>query len=102
MDKFEAFLARAGSYHTVFATPTALSRATQPSRSSTSAKPVKPATRQQLILLEDLPNILHPSIRARFHAALREHVERAGAVAGAASVVVVLSDAGVRGEAGES
>jgi hypothetical protein len=47
------------------------------------------------VLVEDLPNILHPTVRARFHDALRAHVERASDVA---PVVLVVSDAGVRVE----
>ncbi|KAI0056332.1 P-loop containing nucleoside triphosphate hydrolase protein, partial [Artomyces pyxidatus] len=74
MDKFEAFLARARAYRSVFAP------AHTPART--------------LVLLEDLPNILHAPTRARFHAALRAHAA-AGALA--APVVLVVSDAGVRG-----
>ncbi|KAI0047880.1 P-loop containing nucleoside triphosphate hydrolase protein [Auriscalpium vulgare] len=69
MDKFEAFLARAGTYSSVFA--------------ASSAPPT-------VILLEDLPNILHPPTRERFHAAVRAHT--------GAPIVIVVSDAGVRGE----
>jgi cell cycle checkpoint protein len=47
------------------------------------------------VLVEDLPNILHPTVRARFHDALRAHVEGASDVA---PVVLVVSDAGVRAE----
>ncbi|KAH9989612.1 Rad17 cell cycle checkpoint protein-domain-containing protein [Russula vinacea] len=48
-------------------------------------------TRRKLVLVEDLPNILHPAVRSRFHDALRAHVERAWDVA---PLVLVISDAG--------
>jgi hypothetical protein len=44
------------------------------------------------VLIEDLPNILHPAVRSRFHDALRAHVERAS---DAAPLVLVISDPGV-------
>ncbi|KAH9060573.1 Rad17-domain-containing protein [Lactarius vividus] len=72
-DVFATFLARAGAYTSIF----------------TSA-------RQKLVLVEDLPNILHPAIRARFHDALRTHVEHGPSVA---PVVLVVSDAGLCVEA---
>ncbi|KAH9996697.1 Rad17 cell cycle checkpoint protein-domain-containing protein [Russula compacta] len=71
-DAFATFLARAGAYTSVF----------------TSA-------RRKLVLVEDLPNILHPAVRSRFHDALRAHVECARDVA---PLVVVVSDTGVRAE----
>ncbi|KAI9465709.1 Rad17-domain-containing protein [Lactarius psammicola] len=75
-DAFATFLARAGAYTSIF----------------TSA-------RQKLVLVEDLPNILHPTVRARFHDALRAHVERGSSVA---PVVLVVSDAGLCVEASSS
>jgi cell cycle checkpoint protein len=51
--------------------------------------------RRKVVLVEDLPNILHPTVRARFHDALRAHVEGASDVG---PVVLVVSDAGVRAE----
>ena len=72
-DAFATFLARAGAYTSIL----------------TSA-------RQKLVLVEDLPNILHPAVRARFHDALRAHVERGPSVA---PVVLVVSDAGLCVEA---
>ena len=50
------------------------------------------AHRRKLVLVEDLPNILHPAVRSRFHDALRAHMERASDVA---PLVLVVSDAGV-------
>ena len=75
-DAFATFLARAGAYASVF-TP----------------------ARQKLVLVEDLPNILHPAVCARFHDALRAHVERGPSVA---PVVLVVSDAGLCVEASSS
>ncbi|KAI0262615.1 Rad17 cell cycle checkpoint protein-domain-containing protein [Gloeopeniophorella convolvens] len=74
-DMFSNFLGRAGAYTSVFA----------------------PA-RRKVVLVEDLPNVLHPAVRTRFHDALRAHVERAS---DSTPVVLVISDAGVRAE-GES
>ncbi|KAI0301597.1 Rad17 cell cycle checkpoint protein-domain-containing protein [Multifurca ochricompacta] len=75
-DTFATFLNRAGSYTSVF----------------TSA-------RRRLVLVEDLPNILHPGIRARFHDTLRVYVERAS---GVVPVIIVVSDAGLRTEGDSS
>src|SRR5258708_16686815 len=52
-------------------------------------------TRRKLVLVEDLPNILHPAVRSRFHDALRAHVERSWDVA---PLVLVISDAGLSAE----
>jgi cell cycle checkpoint protein len=71
-DAFATFLTRAGAYTSVFA-----------------------SARRKIVLLEDLPNILHPVVRPRFHDALRAHVERTCDVA---PVVLVVSDAGVCAE----
>jgi cell cycle checkpoint protein len=51
--------------------------------------------RRKLVLVEDLPNILHSTVRSRFHEALRVHLERASDVA---PLVLVISDAGVSAE----
>jgi cell cycle checkpoint protein len=56
-------------------------------------------TRRKLVLVEDLPNILHPAVRSRFHDALRAHVECARDVA---PLVLVISDAGVSVEGGSN
>ncbi|KAI9509328.1 Rad17-domain-containing protein [Russula earlei] len=71
-DAFANFLTRAGAYTSVFT-----------------------STRRKLVLVEDLPNILHPAVRSRFHDALRAHVEREWDVA---PLVLVISDAGARAE----
>ena len=72
-DAFATFLARAGAYSSIFT-----------------------SVRQKLVLVEDLPNILHPAVRARFHDALQAHVDRGPSVA---PVVLVISDAGLCVEA---
>lgn len=72
-DAFATFLARAGAYASIFT-----------------------SVQQKLVLVEDLPNILHPAVRARFHDALQAHVERGPSVA---PVVLVVSDAGLCVEA---
>ncbi|KAG5642066.1 hypothetical protein DXG03_003643 [Asterophora parasitica] len=84
--KFEAFLHRASSCQNLFTSRAGSSSKSQPAR--------------HIILLEDLPNILHPGTQAQFHAAIQ------GLVASSVSnppvpIVIVISDAGVRGEAGD-
>jgi hypothetical protein len=76
-DSFTNFLMRAGAYTSIFAA----------------------TRRRKLVLVEDLPNILHPAVRSRFHDALRAHVERASDVA---PLVLVISDAGLSGEGGSN
>lgn len=75
-DAFATFLMRTGTYASIFT-----------------------LTRRKLVLVEDLPNILHPTVRSRFHDALRAHVERASDVA---PLVLVISDAGVSAEGGSN
>ncbi|KAF8483310.1 Rad17-domain-containing protein [Russula ochroleuca] len=75
-DAFSTFLMRTGAYTSVFT-----------------------FTRRKLVLVEDLPNILHPAVRSRFHDALRAHVECARDVA---PLVLVISDAGVSVEGGSN
>ncbi|KAJ3527217.1 hypothetical protein NMY22_g9870 [Coprinellus aureogranulatus] len=79
--KFETFFNRATSCRNLFSTaPSASNR------------------RKQIILLEDLPNILHPKIQAEFHACL-EGLTESPLGDPPIPVVVVISDAGIRGEA---
>ncbi|KZV62049.1 hypothetical protein PENSPDRAFT_618405 [Peniophora sp. CONT] len=92
MDKFEAFLGRAGHYTSLFSTDPTSSAPT----SSASSKPTLSGAGRSVVLLEDLPNILHPSTRARFHTAIQKH-----AMSSSVPVIVIVSDAGVRGEAEE-
>ncbi|KAF8496473.1 P-loop containing nucleoside triphosphate hydrolase protein [Russula emetica] len=75
-DSFTNFLMRAGAYTSIFT-----------------------FTRRKLVLVEDLPNILHPAVRSRFHDALRAHIER---VCDVAPLVLIISDAGVSAEGGSN
>lgn len=80
--KFETFFNRASSCRNLFAENAA----------STSK------SRKQIILLEDLPNILHPKIQSEFHACL-EGLAESPPGDPPIPVVIVISDAGIRGEA---
>ncbi|KZT63178.1 P-loop containing nucleoside triphosphate hydrolase protein [Daedalea quercina L-15889] len=117
-DKFRNFLARASSCRSVFGAASPAFNSQSHSRSSTqsqsqppssalisasqssstSLSAAKPAgqTKRQVILLEDLPNILHPGTQAAFHAALEAFVALPDA--GASPLVLIASDAGLRGE----
>ena len=53
----------------------------------------------RIVLLEDLPNILHGPTQEAFHSALRRLAE--SPVVPASPVVIIISDAGTRGEDGE-
>ena len=81
-DKFQAFLTRASASRSVF-------RGLSSSRS----------TPRQVILLEDLPNILHADSRQKFHDSLRLFVQRQTSQSGEyIPLVVIMSDVGARGE----
>lgn len=122
-DKFRNFLARASSCRSVFGTqaipsqskPQPLSQLQSHSRSSTqsqsqprssasisasqssaSVPTAKPYEKRQVILVEDLPNILHPGTQAAFHVALEAFVALPDT--SAAPLVLIVSDAGLRGE----
>lgn len=83
MEKFQAFLLRASTSRSVF------------DAASSTSKP------RQVILLEDLPNILHPETQTQFHEALQLFVQRSSSYTEAAPLVIIISDAGLRGESGE-
>ncbi|GLB41209.1 putative rad17 cell cycle checkpoint protein [Lyophyllum shimeji] len=94
--KFEAFLNRASSCQNLFTTPA-------PSHvgSFSQSPPTSASTRQRhIILLEDLPNIVHPATQAKFHAALQSLVS-SPVSATPVPVVIIVSDTGVRGEAAD-
>ncbi|KAH9923879.1 Rad17 cell cycle checkpoint protein-domain-containing protein, partial [Fomitopsis serialis] len=102
-DKFRNFLARASSCRSVFSTPAS---SIPPSSSQSQSQPLsrsksftqsqsQPRSRQ-VILLEDLPNILHPGTQTAFHAALDAFVALPDT--GSAPLVLIISDAGLRGE----
>ncbi|KAH7100697.1 P-loop containing nucleoside triphosphate hydrolase protein [Auriculariales sp. MPI-PUGE-AT-0066] len=75
--KFSNFLARAASYSTVVGTSSLV-------------------TRQRIVVLEDLPNVLHPIVLSHFQAALLSFVEQPHDQS--CPLVIIVSDAGVRGE----
>jgi len=80
-DKFQAFLTRASTSRSVFGGSSSRS------------------TARQVILLEDLPNILHPESRQKFHNTLRLFVQRQTSQNGEyIPLVVIMSDVGTRGE----
>lgn len=81
LDKFQEFLNRASTSKPIFGGP---------SPSSTA---------RQVILLEDLPNILHVDTRDKFHDALRLFVQRQASKDGQyIPLIIVVSDLGARGE----
>ncbi|KAG0704979.1 Rad17 cell cycle checkpoint protein-domain-containing protein [Suillus ampliporus] len=84
-DKFQSFLKRASACHNIF------SSSTQSLPSISSSQP----SNRHLILLEDLPNILHLPTQARFHAALQS---LCGSSDFGPPVVIIISDSGLRGE----
>ena len=90
--KFEAFLTRASTCQNIFPN----TDISQPSESKTT----KSSTRRHIILLEDLPNILHAGTQAQFHEALNSLVTSAPANP-AVPLVIIISDAGMRGEASD-
>ncbi|KAF9043827.1 Rad17-domain-containing protein [Hymenopellis radicata] len=81
--KFESFLARASSCQNLF---------TGSSSSSSRSK-------RQVVLLEDLPNILHNDTKTRFHDTLQSLVTSGGEYP--VPLVFIISDAGLRGEASD-
>ncbi|EED82232.1 predicted protein [Postia placenta Mad-698-R] len=93
VDKFRSFLARAGTCQ-----PLAQS-SSQPyasSQASTVQSSVTPDGKRHVILLEDLPNILHLGTQASFHSAIEEFVSLPAT--SVAPLVIIVSDAGLRGE----
>ena len=103
MQKFNTFLQRA-----VSCGPLLLDVAQQPlvplsataSSSSRSQTPALPPSRRRIVLLEDLPNILHLPTQEAFHAALEAYVATPPGQVGT-PLVVIISDAGVRAEGRE-
>lgn len=83
-DKFEAFLKRASSCHNIFSESV-------PQSSTSSGRHSK----HHLILLEDLPNILHIPTQARFRTALQSLY--ASSEVGP-PLIIIISDSGLRGE----
>ncbi|KDQ24539.1 hypothetical protein PLEOSDRAFT_1107465 [Pleurotus ostreatus PC15] len=70
------------------------------SRATSCTSSLFPSTggaERQVILLEDLPNILHQDTQAKFHALLESLVD----LPRSTPIVMILSDAGVRSETGD-
>ena len=107
VDKFRTFLTRASTCRPIFPSQTSAShtRSTQGSRtsqvqaSSSSSSRGASSSRRKVILLEDLPNILHPATQSSFHAALDDFVRAPDG--GVSPLVIIVSDAGLRGEDAE-
>ncbi|KAK7055293.1 Rad17-domain-containing protein [Favolaschia claudopus] len=94
--KFEAFLTRASTCQTIF---TDSERDPKLSSSQSSSSSRTPTRNRQIILLEDLPNILHANTQSRFHAALQAIVT--AQLVDPIPIVIIVSDAGLRGEASD-
>lgn len=86
--KFEAFLTRASTCQNIFP------------NIDTQPKTTKSSPRRHVILLEDLPNILHARTQAQLHEALNSLVASTPANP-AVPLVIIISDAGMRGEAND-
>jgi cell cycle checkpoint protein len=84
ISKFSNFLNRASAYGALEFT----------SASSSAPSP----SNKRLILLEDLPNILHTATRDAFHIALEQFV--LAPTTTSCPLVIIVSDAGTRGESG--
>ncbi|KZT21907.1 hypothetical protein NEOLEDRAFT_1098529 [Neolentinus lepideus HHB14362 ss-1] len=112
MDKFQAFVTRAASCRTIFSpgastsSPTGaslsqtsqLSLATQRSNGSQAPSDQRGIpSKAQVILLEDLPNIAHGKTQERFYDIVEGLVQSEALI----PVVIIVSDAGIRGETGD-
>ncbi|KAG6888227.1 hypothetical protein C0992_009277 [Termitomyces sp. T32_za158] len=91
--KFEVFLNRASTCHNLFSAP--LSKATDSASQSSQSSVLAP--KRHVILLEDLPNLLHPTTQSHFHSALQSLVILPVSNP-PVPLIVIISDAGVRGE----
>ncbi|KAJ7595664.1 Rad17 cell cycle checkpoint protein-domain-containing protein [Mycena floridula] len=89
--KFEAFLGRASSCANIFTGPQKPENASPSLEDSANLLP-----KGQLILLEDLPNILHINTRNRFHGAIASLL--GSTQVSPVPIIVIVSDAGMRGE----
>ncbi|KAI0794827.1 Rad17 cell cycle checkpoint protein-domain-containing protein [Abortiporus biennis] len=86
-EKFSSFLTRAATCRPIFGI--------KPHQTSTKQSVTQGNTKRQIILLEDLPNILHPSTQTAFHSSLNTVAKHPQVVT---PVVIIVSDAGLRGE----
>ena len=92
-DKFHTFLSRATNSASVLSAPASAPVSSQ--CSSSSQRTSSSAHGRRVVLLEDLPNILHPPTQAAFQSSLYSAVVNQ---AYTPPVVIIISDAGVRGE----
>ncbi|KAJ7449259.1 Rad17 cell cycle checkpoint protein-domain-containing protein [Mycena latifolia] len=97
--KFETFLTRASTCQSIFGDAQVPQSTAKSSPSPSESSSHSTARKRQILLLEDLPNILHTNTQARFHAALQALV--AAPAANPVPVVIIVSDAGMRGEASD-
>ncbi|CAL1710781.1 unnamed protein product [Somion occarium] len=88
-ERFQAFLTRATNCHSVVGLR---SNNVKSSSASSSGQGVK----RQIVLLEDLPNILHARTQQTFHEALVASVN--SNFLSTSPIVIIISDAGLRGE----
>jgi cell cycle checkpoint protein len=96
-EKFQSFLLRASRCQNILtAESSSTAHLVEPSTTPRSSKAL---SRRQIILLEDLPNILHHRTRERFHSALEMVVHSPDP--NPAPIVIIVSDAGLRGEASD-
>ncbi|KAG8903931.1 Cell cycle checkpoint protein rad17 [Tulasnella sp. 403] len=89
--KFQNFLDRAASYRTLAFAPSS----STPNTENSSTTP--PNKKRQLILIEDLPNIFHPTVRDAFHTSLVAFATSEEPPA--CPIVFIISATGARGEA---
>ncbi|KAK0450286.1 Rad17 cell cycle checkpoint protein-domain-containing protein [Desarmillaria tabescens] len=98
--KFESFLARASTCNNLFRDPAPLVSSSQAASSSTTLTQTNTnSNKRRIILLEDLPNLLHNGTKDRFHAALQSLVVDPSP--NPVPIVIIVSDTGMRGEASD-
>ena len=99
MTKFETFFNRASNCQNFLDHGRPLS--TQPSRvEPSSSQGSRNAAGRRIILLEDLPNVLHLGTQARFQAILRAYAETPPSEP-PVPIVIIISDAQTVGEAND-
>ena len=109
-EKFRTFIQRASSCRSIFAnslsgpndsqsTQGSLSSRAPPSTAASSASTPTPSSSsptRRVILIEDLPNILHQPTQEAFHSALEGFV--ASQENDITPIILIISDTGLRGE----
>ena len=97
MAKFETFFNRASNCQNFLDQSHPLSTQID---SSSSSRGSRNTAGRRIVLLEDLPNVLHSGTQARFHAILRAYAETLPSER-PAPVVIIISDAQTVGEAND-